>query len=89
MSTDLIQQLKACSVKLGEQAEQLQQLIQKGRNKNKHYKDVMEEARVFERLNLLKISWEPYILGLYVAYPRCMASSPKLAPNPFGLKTLV
>lgn len=44
LSGDLINQLRACSCKLKEQAEVLQSLIQKGRNKNKHYASTISEA---------------------------------------------
>ena len=47
MSSDLIQQLKACSVKLGVCAEVLQEKIRKGSNKNKHYVSVIAEAILF------------------------------------------
>lgn len=44
LSTDLITQLRTCAHKLNEQATVLQALVQKGKNKDKHYKQVMEEA---------------------------------------------
>lgn len=40
LSNDLIAQLRACASKLGEQAECLQKLIHKKKNKNKHYQDI-------------------------------------------------
>jgi hypothetical protein len=49
----LIDQLKACAVKLGEQAEVLQSLIHKGRNKNKHYKAVTDEVLRHEKNEVL------------------------------------
>ena len=47
LSSDLIEQLKACATKLGKLAETLQGLIHKGKNKNKHYKTVMIEVAMF------------------------------------------
>lgn len=44
MSGDLIQQLKACSLKLGTCAETLQQKIKEKCNKNRHYVNVIEEV---------------------------------------------
>lgn len=44
MSADLIQQLKACSVKLGVCAETLQKKINNKCDKNKHYAAVIAEA---------------------------------------------
>lgn len=52
MSSDLIQQLKACAVKLGVWAEVLQQKIRKGCSKNKHYVSVIAEATIFETYKL-------------------------------------
>jgi len=47
MSNDLIQQLKACAVKLQTCAEQLQQKIRNKKDKNKHYVAILAEATVF------------------------------------------
>jgi len=47
MSSDLIQQLKACATKLLSLAETLQQKIKEKKNKNKHYAAVIAEARSF------------------------------------------
>ncbi|CAK9026640.1 Uncharacterized protein SCF082_LOCUS17588 [Durusdinium trenchii] len=44
MSTDLIDQLSACAVKLGRQAELLQQKIKSKQNKNRHYVDIIREV---------------------------------------------
>lgn len=44
MSGDLIDQLGAVAVKLETSAAQLQGLIAKKKNKNKHYKDINLEA---------------------------------------------
>ena len=44
MSNDLIQQLKACAVKLQSCAEQLQHKIREKKNKNKHYLAIIAEA---------------------------------------------
>jgi len=49
MSADLMQQLKACSLKLGVCAETLQQRIKEKCNKNKHYIKVIEEATNLKR----------------------------------------
>ncbi|CAK9006566.1 Uncharacterized protein SCF082_LOCUS9086 [Durusdinium trenchii] len=59
MSQELIEQLKACSVALGEQAELLQQKIKAKANKNKDYADLVtkvEELRKIakERVTLAK-----------------------------------
>ena len=55
MSTDLIDQLSACAVKLGRQAELLQQKIKSKQNKNRHYVDIIREAltaKVFGSLHM-------------------------------------
>jgi len=44
MSSDLIQQLKACAVKLQVCAEKLQQKIKEKCNRNKDYLEVIDEA---------------------------------------------
>ena len=44
LSSDLIDQLKAVALKLGEQADVLQGLVSRGRNKNKLYAPTIEEA---------------------------------------------
>lgn len=46
MSQELIEQLKACSVALGEQAELLQQKIKAKANKNKDYADLVTKAHL-------------------------------------------
>ncbi|CAL1174314.1 unnamed protein product [Cladocopium goreaui] len=52
MSNDLIQQLKACAVKLQTCAEQLQQKIRNKKDKNKHYVAIL--AEVTEITNMAK-----------------------------------
>ena len=48
MSKELIGQLQACAVKLNQTAEALQLKVREKRNKNKHYKDVLQEAILLE-----------------------------------------
>ena len=50
MSSDLIQQLKACAVKLGVCAETLQCKIREKRNKNKHYVSIIAEASILKQM---------------------------------------
>ena len=59
LSSDLIDQLKACAVKLGHQADALQSLISKGKNKNKHYASLIAEVMGFEKMLYLRdgVSW--------------------------------
>ena len=51
LSSDLIDQLKACAVKLGKKAEELQSLIHRKKNKNKHYVEVTTEVVLHLVLN--------------------------------------
>ena len=44
-------------MKLGEQAEVLQSLIHKGRNKNKHYKAVTDEVLRHEKMKFYHTEW--------------------------------
>ena len=61
LSSDLIDQLKACAMKLGHQADALQNLISKGKNKNKNYADLIAEVmgfqKVFEFQDVFVWSW--------------------------------
>ena len=54
MSNDLIQQLKACAVKLLTCAEQLQHKINAKKNKNKHYLAIIAEAISFDESHMGK-----------------------------------
>ena len=49
LSSDLIGQLKAMALKLGEKAEVLQKLVTQGKNKNKHYKGETQEVGDFKK----------------------------------------
>ena len=51
LSSDLIGQLRAMAVKLGEKADVLQKMITKGKNKNKHYKDEIGEVGDLKKLH--------------------------------------
>lgn len=53
MSSDLIKQLQACAVKLGNCAEQLQQKIRAKCNRNRDYKEIIAEAD--QKVSLLKL----------------------------------
>lgn len=45
MGGDLIKQISASIVKLQGCANRLQELVRKGKNKHKHYLDIIKEAR--------------------------------------------